>query len=147
MGGIEKWLAITSVGLFAMFVGEILSIYNFMINVPESFEFARSFEADPKLIQFISIGAAPAGILAAVSFIMSKQYGSKLIGVLIIAGGVILLAGMLVTYTLIDKIDEIYITPMVLTVPVLFMALSFAVIGVGASLIIRKKRRPKKEYF
>ena len=147
MGGIEKWLAITSVGLFAMFVGEVLSIYNFMINVPENFEFARSFDADPKLIQFISIGVAPAGILAAVSFIMSRQYGSRLIGVLIITGGVILFAGMLVTYTLIDRIDEIYITFMVLTVPVLFMVLSFAVIGVGASLIIRKKRRPKKEYF
>jgi hypothetical protein len=72
---IEKWLAITSVALFAMFAGEMISIYNFMIDVPEDFEYAQVFAADPKILQFISIGVGPAGILAAVAYIMSKQYG------------------------------------------------------------------------
>ena len=40
---IEKWLAITSVALFAMFAGEMISVYNFMINIPEDDEFGRSF--------------------------------------------------------------------------------------------------------
>jgi len=144
---IEKWLAVTSLALFAMFAGEMISIYNFMTDVPEALEFSITFDADPKIFQFISIGVAPAGILAAVPFIMTKRYGSKPIGGMIVAGGVILLLGMLVTYSLIDKIDERYITDVVKYSPVLFMVLSFPVIGVGAYLAKEKKKRPKKEYF
>lgn len=144
---LEKWLAATSVGLFAMFVGEMLSIYYFMTDVPESFEFAGAFSADPKILQFVSIGVAPAGVLAGVAFIMSKHYGSKPIGILIIAGGIILLVGMLSCYFLIEKIDEVYITDAVVYVPILFMALSFPVMAFGGYLIKHKKKRPKKEYF
>ena len=144
---LEKWLAATSVGLFAMFVGEMFSIYNFMIDVPENFEFAGAFSADPKILQFVSIGVAPAGVLAGVAFIMSKHYGSKPIGILIIAGGIVLLVGMLSCYLLIEKIDEQYITDAVVYVPMLFMALSFPVMAFGAYLIKHKKKRPKKEYF
>ena len=46
---IEKWLAVTSVALFAMFAGELISVYNFMLNVEEDFGFARSFDADAKI--------------------------------------------------------------------------------------------------
>ena len=145
--GLEKWLAIASLGLFAMFAGEMISVYNFMIDIPEDIEFAIAFEADPKIIQFVSIGVAPAGILAAVAFIMSRQYGSKQIGSLIIAGGIVLLAGMIACYTLLDKIDESYITTSVRYVPILFMALSAPVMGFGLYLMKHKKRRPKKEYF
>ncbi len=70
----ERWLAIISVALFAMFAGEMISVYNFMINIPGDDEFLRAFEPDPKIIQFISIGVSPAGILAGVAFIMSRQY-------------------------------------------------------------------------
>ena len=142
---IEKWLAITSVGLFAMFVGEMISVYNFMINVPE--EFGAAFSADPKILQFISIGVAPAGILAAVAFIMSRQYGSKQIGGLIVVGGIILFSGMVVSYSMIDKIDDVYLTDSVRYIPILFMLLSFPVIVVGAYLMKHSKKRPKKEYF
>ena len=144
---LEKWLAATSVGLFAMFVGEMISIYNFMSDVPENFEFAGAFSADPKILQFVSIGVAPAGVLAGVAFIMSKHYGSRPIGILIIAGGIILLVGMLACYFLIEKIDETYITDAVEYVPILFMALSFPVMAFGVYLIKHKKKRPKKEYF
>ena len=142
---IEKWLAITSVGLFAMFAGEMISVYNFMINVPE--EFGPVFSADPKILQFISIGVAPAGILSAVAFIMSRQYGSKQIGGLIIVGGIILFSGMIVSYSMIDKIDDAYLTDSVRYIPILFMFLSFPVIVVGTYLMKHSKKRPKKEYF
>ncbi len=144
---IERWLAITSVALFAMFAGEMISVYNFMINVPEDDGFLRAFEADPKIIQFISIGVAPAGILAGVAFIMSRRYGSKLIGGMIIAGGVILLVGMYVCYSMVDKIDDNYITDAVKYLPILFMVLSIPVMGVGAYLFKHIKTRPKKQYF
>ena len=144
---IEKWLAITSVALFAMFAGEMISIYNFMINIPEDDGFLRAFSADSKILQFVSIGVAPAGILAGVAFIMSKHYGSKPIGRMIVAGGVILFVGMFASYSMLDKIDDYYITDSVKYAPILFMILSFPVMGVGAYLTKLKKRRPKKEYF
>ena len=90
MGNVEKWLAIISVALFAMFAGEMISVYYFMLTVPEDAVVAQGFTPDPKLIQFVSIGVAPAGILAAVAYIMSRNYGSKQIGGLIIVGGIIL---------------------------------------------------------
>lgn len=144
---IEKWLAVTSLGLFAMFAGEMISVYYFMTDVPEAIEFSITFDADPKIFQFISIGAAPAGILAAVPFIMTRQYGSKSVGGLIVAGGVIMLMGMLVSYSLTDKIDDVYITDVVKYSPILFMILSIPVIAVGAYLTRERKRRPKKEFF
>ena len=147
MGGLEKWLAVASLGLFIMFVGEMVSVYNFMIEVPEDFEFASAFSADPKILQFVSIGVAPAGVLAAVSFIMSRQYGSKPVGILIIAGGIIMLIGMYACYSMLSNIEESYITDAVRYVPLLFMGLSIPVIGFGSYLFKRKKRRPSKEYF
>ena len=144
---IEKWLAITSVALFAMFVGEMISIYNFMTQPSDEFGFFSAFSANPKIIQFISIGVAPAGILAAVSFIMSKHYGSKPIGIMIIAGGIILFVGMYGCYLLTDKINDNYLTDAVTYVPILFMILSVPVIVVGSYLSKVKKKRPKKEYF
>ncbi len=144
---IEKWLAVTSLGLFAMFAGEMISVYYFMTDVPEAIEFSIIFDADPKIFQFISIGVAPAAILAAVPYIMTRHYGSKPIGGLIAAGGVIMLIGMFVTYSLIDKIDAAYITDVVKYSPILFMILSIPVIAVGVYLTKEKKRRPKREFF
>lgn len=144
---LEKWLAVTSIGLFAMFAGEMISVYYFMSDVPEDFEYAQSFSADPKILQFISIGVAPAGVLAAVAFIMSKQYGSKTIGSMIVGGGVVLLVGMFVCYSLIENIDESYVTDALRNVPLLFMGLSIPVMVVGFSLFKEKKKRPKKEYY
>jgi len=130
-----------------MFVGEMISVYYFMTDVPDAIEFSIIFDADPKIFQFISIGAAPAGILAAVPFIMTRRYGSKPVGGLIIAGGVVMLVGMVVTYSLIDKIDETYLTDVVNFVPLLFIVLSIPVIVIGAFLTKEKKKRPKKEFF
>lgn len=144
---IEKWLAVTSVALFAMFAGEIFTVYNFLINIPDDDAYLQAFSPNEKIFQFISIGVAPAGILAAVAYIMSKQYGSKPIGSMIIIGGIILLVGMLVSYSLIDNIDDVYLTDIVKFTPLLFMVLSIPVIVVGAYLIKPKKRRPKKEFF
>jgi len=144
---IDKWLAVTSVGLFAMFAGEMISVYYFMMTVPLDSVVAQGFQPDPKLIQFVSIGAAPAGILAAVAFIMSRNYGSKQIGTLIIVGGIILLAGNLIAYSMVDSFPEVYVTDAVIFLPLLFMALSAPVMAVGSSLILKRKKQPKKRFF
>jgi hypothetical protein len=144
---IDKWLAVTSVGLFAMFVGEMISVYYFMMTVPLDSVVAQGFSPDPKIIQFVSIGVAPAGILAAVAFIMSRNYGSKQIGTLIIVGGIILLVGNLIAYSMVDSFPEVYVTDSVVFVPLLFMVLSAPVMAVGSSLILKRKKYPKKRFF
>jgi len=138
--GIEKYIAAASLGLFIMFVGEINTLYYFMIQPP------IDVEPEPKILQFISIGVAPACVLAGTSFIMSKRYGSKPIGLMIIASGVILFVGMLIAQSLIDSIDQAYLIGTVIITPPLFMGVSIPVIIVGVILFRIKKPKPKKEY-
>ncbi len=145
--GIEKWIAAVSLGLFLMFVGEMISVYTFMTDVPEDFQFGIEFDPNPKIFQFISIGVAPAAIMAGLPYLMIRRYGSKPIGYLIIAGGVVMLIGMAYCYTLVDKIEDFFLTEIVTYTPILFMILSIPVMLVGASLLKIKKKRPKKEYF
>ena len=144
---LEKWAAVASWGLFAMFAGEMVSIYHFMVEPPEDFEFLMVFEADPKILQFISIGVAPGCIMAALSYILSRRYGSKRNGWLIIGGGATMLAGMLYCYTLLGRVEESLATDAVNIVPPLFAAVSVGVIVVGLMLFKTKSRRPKKEYY
>ncbi len=145
--GIEKWVAGVSLALFFMFFGEMITIYVFMTDVPEDFEFGLSFDADPKILQFISIGVAPASVMAGLSYLMARRYGSKPIGYLIIAGGVVMILGMAYCYYLVDKIAEPYMSDTVTYTPIVFMILSIPVMLVGASLLKIKKKRQKKEYF
>ena len=144
--GLEKWLAVTSLALFFMFIGQMITLYLFMTEVPEDID-VFDFEPNPKILQFISISVAPAGILAGLAFLMSRRYGSKLIGYLIIAGGVVQVSGMAYCYTIVDRIETEYLTDMVVYTPILFIVLSIPIFIVGASLLKLKKRRPKKEYF
>lgn len=141
---LEKWIAIAGLGLFVMFVGEMISIYHFMLT-PDDSEFNFVFEPDPKILQFISIGIAPASIMSAVAFIMSKRYGSKPIGSMIVIGGIVLFIGMAYCYSLIDQLDEIYITDAVQITPPLFMGISIPVMVFGGLLFRIRKRRSKKD--
>jgi len=138
--GIEKYIAVASLGLFIMFVAEIITLYIFMIEPP------RDVEPEPKILQFISIGVAPACVLAGTTFIMSKRYGSKPIGLMIIASGVILFVGMLIAQSLIDSIDQAYLIGTVIITPPLFMGVSIPVMIFGVILFRIKKPKPKKEY-
>jgi len=146
---VEKYIAAASLGLFVMFVGEIITVYIFMIEPPQPddpFSLIGEFEADPKIFQFISIGVAPALTMAGVSFIMTKRYGSKPIGIMIVAGGAILLVGMVYVNSLITKIEPQYLTDGISFVPPLFMAVSIPVMIIGALLLRVKKPRKKKDY-
>ena len=135
------YIAIAGIGLYAIFVGEIISIFNFMID-PTLTDF---FEPKSKILQFISIGVAPAVIMSGTSYLMARKFGSKQIGRLVIAGGIVLLVGMSYAYTMLDSIDKDYHVFTVIIVPPLFMAVSIPVMIVGA-LLFRIKKRPKK-YF
>lgn len=138
---VEKYVAAASLGLFIIFVGEIITLYDFMI------EPQREVEPAPKVLQFISIGISPALVLAGTSFIMAKKYGSKQIGAMIIAGGAVLLVGMSYAYTLLDKIESSNLVFAVSITPPLFISVSIPVMVLGILLLREKKKRPKKEYF
>jgi hypothetical protein len=143
---VEKYIAAASLGLFIMFVGEIITMYNFMQDTPEQ---TSSFliEPNPKILQFISIGVAPAMIMAVVSFIMSKRYGSKPIGIMIVAGGAILLGGMAFAHSMLGGINSAYDLEFIPILTPLFMIVSIPVMIMGTRLLKVKKRKTKKDYF
>ncbi len=142
---VEKNIAAASLGLFIMFLGENITIYNFMQDTPDQTS-AFILEPDPKILQFISIGVSPAIIMATVSFIMSKRYGSKPIGIMIIAGGSILLGGMAISHSMINGINSEYESGFIPIITPLFMIVSIPVIIMGTRLLKVKKKKPKKEY-
>ena len=141
---LEKYLAIAGLALSIFFVAEIITVFNFMTNPSDSAEFG--FEAAPKIFQFISLSIAPAGIVFGVSFVLSKRYGSKLNGMLMITAGVIILAGMILEYTMIEHIQEKLIDTSVEITPVIFMIVSIPIIFFGTRLLKTKPRKPKKNY-
>ncbi len=53
---VEKYIAAASLGLFVMFVGEIITLYVFMIEPlqpDDPFSIIGEYEANPKIFQFI----------------------------------------------------------------------------------------------
>ena len=133
------YIAMAGIGLYAMFVGEIISIFNFM-NDP-----TMTIEPASKVLQFISIGVAPGVIMSGTSYMIARKFGSKQIGWLVIAGGIVLLVGMSYAYTMLDSIDKDHQVFTVMITPPLFMLVSIPIIIVGA-LLFRLKKRPKR-YF
>ena len=134
------YIAMAGIGLYAMFVGEIISIFHFM-----SDQTFMTFEPESKILQFISIGVAPGVIMSGTSYMLARKFGSKQIGRLVIAGGIVLLVGMSYAYTMLDSIDKDYHVFTVIIIPPLFMVVSIPIIVVGA-LLFRLKKRPKR-YF
>ena len=134
------YIAMAGIGLYAIFVGEIISIFHFMSE--QTFE---TFEPASKILQFISIGVAPAVIMSGTSYMLARKYGSKQIGWLVIAGGIVLLVGMSCAYTMLDSIDKEYQAFTVIISPPLFIVVSIPVMIVGALLLKTKKRL--KSYF
>ena len=141
---VEKYIAAAGLGLFIMFAGEIITIYNFMQGEPTQTD-AFLFEPDPKILQFISIGVAPALIMAGVAFIMTRRLGSRPIGFMIIAGGAIMLGGMAYAHTLIDGINPFYESEFIPIITPLFMAVSIPVMVIGSILLKIKHQKPKKD--
>jgi len=136
------YIAMAGIGLYAMFVGEIISIFHFMSEQTQTF---MTFEPESKILQFISIGVAPGVIMSGTSYLMARKFGSKQIGRLVIAGGIVLLVGMSYAYTMLDSIDKDYHVFTVIITPLLFMVVSIPIIIVGG-LLFRIKKRPKR-YF
>ena len=135
----EKYIAIAGIALCVMFVGMIITIFQFM-NEP-----TIDIHPAEKVLQFISMSIAPATVMFGTSFMLARKFGSRQIVSLIIIGGIIVLIGMFFANTLIDDIDKSYRVYTVTITPPLFMLVSIPIMIVG-SLLFRLKKRPKK-YF
>ena len=143
------YIAMAGIGLYAIFVGEMISIFNYMLE-PSGEALLDDFikppvDASGKILQFISIGVAPGLVMTATSYMLARKFGSKQTGWLIIIGGLVLLIGMFYANTMIDGIEKDLRVFAVTITPPLFMAVSIPMMVVGA-LLFRIKKRPKK-YF
>ena len=143
------YIAMAGIGLYAIFVGEMISIFNYM-QEPSGEALLDDFikppvDASGKILQFISIGVAPGLVMTATSYLIARKFGSKQTGWLIIIGGLVLLIGMFYANTMIDGIEKDLRVFAVTITPPLFMAVSIPMMIVGA-LLFRIKKRPKK-YF
>ena len=100
---LEKYMAIAGLALSIFFVAEVLTLFNFMIDPADNDSFG--FEFAPKLFQFISLSIAPCKELGWVChFFLSKRYGSRFNGMLIILSGAIVLVGMLYANTMLEDL-------------------------------------------
>ncbi len=137
---VEKWIAVASLGMFIMFVAQMISISTYLAH--------PAYDIDPasEMKEFISISVAPALVLAGTSFMLARKYGSRLVGSLIISGGIITIVGMSYVNTLIPKIIPAYIVPELTLSPMIFTISSIPVIVIGA-LLFRLKPMPKRDYF
>ncbi|MGI0017387.1 MAG: hypothetical protein ACREA1_01610 [Nitrosotalea sp.] len=137
---IERWVAVASLGLFVMFVAQMISISVYLAH--------PSHDIDPssEIREFISISVAPALVLAGSSFVLARRYGSRLVGSLLISGGLVTIGGMHYVSTLIPKIAPAYVVPELTGSPIAFAIASIPVIVIGV-LLFRVKPMPKRDYF
>jgi len=141
---LEKYMAIAGLVLSIFFVAEVFTLFNFMIDPSDNDSFG--FEAGPKLYQFISLSIAPATIMMGVSFHLSKRYGSRFNGMIIVLSGIIVLLGMAYASTMIEAIKPSLVDSSVEMVPIIFMCVSIPIIIIGVRLLKTRPRKPKKNY-
>jgi hypothetical protein len=137
---IEKWISVASLGLFIMFVAQMISISTYLTH--------PSHDIDPssQIKEFVSISIAPAIILSGSAYVMGRRYGSRLSGSLIMSGGIITIIGMYYVTILIKQIQDVYLVPELTMGPFVFIATSIPVILIG-SMLFRLKPMPKRDYF
>jgi hypothetical protein len=137
---LEDWTSLASIGLAIMFVALLLSFYNFLIG-PLGTGPLRVVEPGSLLLQLIFISAAPCLILAGVAFALAKTEGSSIGGSLLIAAGVIIVAGMAVGLTMVPRIPSQYIVGAVGVAPFIFMPAGAGITGIGGYMLAVSKRR------
>jgi hypothetical protein len=124
-----------------MFVTLLLSFYNFLIG-PEGKGPDRVVDPGSLILQLIFISAAPCVVLAGFVFGMAKSYGTRIGGMLLIASGIIMIAGMVAGIPILARIPGQYVVGVVGVAPYFFMAAGAGITAVGGYLIAATKRRP-----
>jgi hypothetical protein len=137
---LESWMSLASLGLSVMFAALLLSFFNFLIG-PDGSGPGRVVEPGSLLLQIMFISAAPCLVLAGFVYGMAKSYGTRTGGMLLIAAGVIMMAGMVVAITMLPNIDDQYIVGAVGYAPYFFLGAGAGVTAVGGYLLVISGRR------
>jgi hypothetical protein len=138
---LEEWTSLASLGLSVMFVTLLLSFYNFLIG-PEGEGPERVVDPGSLILQNIFISAAPCVVLAGFVFGMTKSFGNRIAGMLLVASGAVMIAGMAASIPLLARVPDQYVVGVVGVVPYFFIAAGAGVAAVGGYLIAATKRRP-----
>lgn len=137
---LESWMSLASLGLSAMFVVLLLSLYNFLIG-PDGGGPSRVVEPGSLLLQLIFISGAPSLVLAGFVFGMAKTYGTRLGGMFLLASGAVMVAGMTIGTTMLDRIDDQYLVGPMPYAPYFFLGAGVGVIAVGGYLLAISGKR------
>ena len=140
MINLETSLSLASLGLIVMFVLLMYSFLSFLIG-PKAL--GQVVQPEGVIIQIVSISAAPGIVLTGITFLMVKNYGSKLIGTIICASGIVLLIGIILTRNMIAKIPESLYIPGIVPGTYAILASAIGIIIIGIIAFTRQgKRRP-----
>jgi hypothetical protein len=137
---LEGWTSLASLGLSLMFVALLISFYNFLIG-PEGTGPERVVEPGSLMLQIIFISATPSLVLAGFAFVMAKSFGSRVVSVMLIAAGLIIVAGMFVGITMLPNIPSQYVVGAVGVTPYIFLPGGAGVSGLGGYLLLISKSR------
>ena len=140
MINLETSLSLASLGLIVMFVLLMYSFLSFLIG-PKAL--GQLVQPEGVIIQIVSISAAPGIVLTGITFVMVKNYGSKLIGTIICASGIVLLVGIILTQNMIAKIPESLYIPGIVPGTYAILASAIGIIIIGIIAFTRQgKRKP-----
>lgn len=134
----EDWTALASLGMSVMFVGLLISFYNFLIG-PDGQGPQRQVLVFPVQMQIMSISGIPAIIMAGVDYVLTRNSGAKRAGLILVAAGVIMVAGMVMAAPMLSKIKEEFLAEIIDIVPHVFAIGGAAVAAIGALLIMKAK--------
>ena len=140
MINLETSLSLASLGLIVMFVLLMYSFLSFLIG-PKAL--GQVVQPEGVIIQIVSMSAAPGIVLTGITFLMVKNYGSKLIGTIICASGIVLLVGIILTQNMIAKIPESLYIPGIVPGTYAILASAIGIIIIGIIAFTRQgKRKP-----
>lgn len=136
-------MSITSLGLAIMFVLLIISFYNVLIGT-EGQGPDRYVDVRGVVVKTLSISGVPSIILAGISFGLSKNYGSRLVGLVLALTGVVLIIGMVVALSMSPMITDEFFHPLIVLVPYTFIAVGFAIFIIGFIFYLKSKKKNNK---
>ncbi|NOJ30227.1 MAG: hypothetical protein DA328_08690 [Nitrososphaeraceae archaeon] len=135
---LEYWLGLVSIGLSVMFISYVLSFYNYLGSQQK--EIDRLLDIDGVLIKAISISAAPSLILSGIVYGLIRSYGGKIPGILLIISGVIMVIGMIFSYSLTPIILKTYHSTLFDLLPLIFIIAGTLVSVVGTYLLFKSRK-------
>ena len=96
------------------------------------------------VVKTLSISGVPSIILAGISFGLSKNYGSRLVGLVLALSGIVLIIGMLIALSIGPRITAEFFHPLIFLVPYTFIAGGLAIFIIGFIFYLKSKKKNTK---